>query len=91
MAWERKVPHHKWKDELEEEAKTKAALKAAKKAAKDEDHSKMCPFCQWAPVNKVPEAENTCLCPRCERLYRVKCPGTILLDGDPVIVQYPGQ
>lgn len=91
MAWEKQVPHHKWADELESEAKTKKTLKDAKRDAKNEDHSKECPFCYHSPVNKVPEAENTCLCPGCDRLYRVKCPGTILLDGNPTVVQYPGQ
>lgn len=89
MPWEKPVPHHKWADELEAESKVKAALKAAKKADKDEDHSKKCPYCGWAPVSKF--AENTCLCPRCERLYRVKCPGAILLDGNPVIVEHDGR
>lgn len=102
-AWEKPVPHHKWADELEEEKRVKDALKAAKKAAKEEDHSKECPFCYWIPVYDLtkpgigpedPDPErwkDMYKCPRCERTYRVNCPGTILLDGNPIIVEHGGQ
>lgn len=103
MPWEKPVPHHKWADELESEAKTKKALKDAKRDAKNEDHTKECPFCHWIPVTNLmhpgigpedPDQErwkDMYKCPRCERTYRANCPGTILLDGDTTIVQYPGQ
>lgn len=100
MPWEKPVPHHKWADELEAEAKVKASLKAAKKAAKAEDHSKECPFCYHSPVSPMPQhpglapdhpeqrLPNVYVCPKCNRIYATKCPGTILLDGNPVIVEY---
>jgi hypothetical protein len=103
MAWEKKVPHHKWKDELEEEKKVKDALKKAKKEAKNEDHSKECPFCYYSPVSPVPQHQglatdhphqrplNCYVCPGCDRLYLVKGPGTILLEGNDVIVRHDGQ
>ena len=98
MAWERKVPHHKWKDELEADAKAKKALRTAKREAKDEDHSKRCSFCGHKPVEKLPlhpglapddieQPVDSYGCPECQRAYRVKCPGTILLHGDPVIAE----
>lgn len=93
--WERKMRHHKWADEREADEKAKAAKKAAKQAAKDEDHTKKCPYCDEGPVEpcqyfantNFPTDENTYLCQRCGRIYLVNCPGTILLDGDPVIVE----
>jgi uncharacterized protein with PIN domain len=103
MAWEKKVPHHKWKDELDEEKRVKDSLKEAKKEAKAEDHTKECPFCYHSPVEAVPQhpglapdhlhqrPPNCYGCPGCERLYLVKGPGTILLAGNPVIVQGSGQ
>lgn len=103
MAWEKPVPHHKWKDELEEEKRVKDALKDAKKAAKAEDHTLECPFCYHSPVSIVPQhpglapddpeqrPANCYSCPQCERFYLAKGPGTILLAGNPVIVQYCGR
>jgi len=101
MPWEKPVPHHKWADELDAEAKTKKALKDAKRDAKNEDHSKVCPFCECTTVKHLQHAGlppdhpeqriDTYLCSGCDRLYRVNCPGTILLAGNPTIVQYPGQ
>ena len=85
--WEKPVRHHKWADELEAEAKAKKDLKASKKAAKDEDHSKRCPYCCHRPVKKNSEFEDTYFCSGCDRLYRVKCPGTILQGGDPVVAE----
>lgn len=98
MAWERKVPHHKWKDELEAEAKAKKALRTAKREAKNEDHTKICPFCGHTPVTEVPkhpglgpddigQPVDAYHCIECLRLYRTGCPGTILLKGDPIIVK----
>ena len=98
MAWERKVPHHKWKDELEEEAKTKKALRDAKKAAKEEDHTLECPFCGHKPVTICPlhpglapddfgQPVDSYYCKGCNRMYRTGCPGTIILHGDPIIVK----
>ena len=98
MAWERKVPHHKWKDELEAEAKAKKALKNAKKEAKAEDHTKICPFCGYGPVMKCPlhpglapddfgQPVDSYHCIECLRLYRTGCPGTVLMHGDPIIVK----
>jgi len=102
--WEKPVPHHKWADELEAEAKSKSDLRKAKQAAKDEDHRKECPYCRWIPVYESPlhpglapdDPDNLmwvdCYhCPRCERTYRVNCPGTILLGGNPVVAQGSGQ
>lgn len=105
MAWEKPVPHHKWKDELDEEKRVKEAKKEAKAHAKAEDHSKRCPFCGMEELEQVhglhpglapddPDQvlfENTYHCNGCVRLYRVNCPGTILLDGNPVIVQHSEQ
>lgn len=102
MAWEKPVPHHKWKDEIEEEKRVKDALKAAKKAAKDEDHTLECPFCYHSPVSIVPQhpglapdhpeqrLPNTYACPGCKRIYITGGPGTILLDGNPIIAEYSG-
>jgi len=102
MPWEKPVPHHKWADELEAEAKAKSDLRKAKLEAKNEDHSKRCPFCDYEPVQAVPQhpglapdhlhqrPPNCHLCPGCDRLYMVKCPGTILLDGKPIIVRNDG-
>ena len=101
-AWEKQVPHHKWADELAEEKRVKKAKLDAKKTAKAEDHSKECPYCYYNPVEPVPQhpglaidhpeqrPENCYLCPGCDRLYRTKCPGTILLEGDTTIVEYTG-
>jgi len=101
--WKRKVRHHKWADELESEAKAKEAKKAAKQAAKDEDHRKVCPYCYsktpfkvlkhpgLAPDHPHQTSDNEYRCTSCKRLYRVNCPGTILLDGNPVIGQGSGQ
>ncbi len=98
MAWERKVPHHKWKDELEADAKAKKALRTAKREAKNEDHTKKCPFCHHDdPVKELKhpglapdhrdQYQDTYLCLKCDRMYRTGCPGTILLGGDPVIAK----
>jgi hypothetical protein len=103
MPWEKSVPHHKWADELEVEAKTKKALKDAKRDAKNENHSKECPFCYHSPVEAVPQhpglapdhpeqrLSNSYACPGCKRIYATGCPGTILLDGNPVIAKGSGQ
>jgi len=95
--WERPVPHHKWADELEAESRVKDALRKAKKAAKDEDHSKKCPYCEYEPVKKLKhpglapddpdQYQDTYLCEGCKRMYRVKCPGTILLGGNPIVAE----
>ena len=93
-AWEKPVPHHKWADEVAEEKRVKDALKTAKKEAKAEDHSKKCPFCGHEPVEIAIASTNfkdTHWCPGCRRRFMVKCPGTILVDGNPVIVEYGGQ
>ena len=101
-AWEKPVPHHKLADEVKEEKRVKDALKTAKKEAKAEDHSKVCPFCGHKPVQVLNHPspaspgdedhyKDNYECPGCERLYRVKCPGTTLLDGNPVIVEYGGR
>lgn len=98
MAWERQVPHHKWKDELEAEAKAKKALKDAKRDAKNEDHTKKCPFCGHTPVTEAPlhpglapddsgQPVDTYRCSGCKRVYRTGCPGTALLHGDPIFVK----
>jgi len=99
MPWEKPTPHHKWADELEDEAKAKDALRKAKLEAKNEDHSKRCPYCGSDDlVSKFPmhpglapddpgQPVDNYYCRDCERLYRVKCPGTILLYGNPVIVE----
>ena len=99
--WEKPVPHHKWADELEAEAKAKSDLKKAKLAAKAEDHSKRCPYCDHEPVTKAPlhpglapdDPDNLmwvdCYrCSGCDRVYRIKCPGTILLHGNPVVAEH---
>ena len=101
MPWERPVPHHKWADELEAESKVKDAKRKAKLAAKAEDHRKVCPYCGHEPVVELKhpglapddgdQMVDTYHCSGCDRLYRVKCPGTILLDGDHVIVRDDGQ
>lgn len=88
--WEKPVPHHKWADELEAESKAKSVLRKAKLAAKKEDHSKICPYCGHEPVEIAIASTNfkdTHFCSKCKRRFMVKCPGTILLDGNPVIVQ----
>ncbi len=101
MAWERKVPHHKWKDEIEEETRVKEAKKEAKAHAKAEDHTKECPFCGEGPVKQLqhpglapddPEQLiDTHQCDGCGSAYRVNCPGTILLDLRGVCVRDDGQ
>lgn len=99
MPWEKPVPHHKWADELEAEAKAKSDLRKAKLAAKAEDHSKRCPYCDHEPVEELKlhpglapddpgQPVDSYGCPACERSYRVKCPGTILLHGNPVVAEY---
>lgn len=102
MTWEKQVPHHKWADELAEEKRVKEVKRDAKKAAKAEDHSKECPYCHHEPVVKFehPDPANPgdddqykdqYECPACFRVYRVNCPGTILLNGDTTMVEYSGQ
>ena len=98
--WEKPTPHHKWADELEAESKVKDAKRKAKLEAKNEDHAKKCPYCGHSPVQSAPlhpglapdDPDNlmwvNChLCPGCDRVYRVKCPGTILLGGNHVIME----
>ncbi len=98
--WEKPVRHHKWADELEAEAKAKSILRVAKLEAKAEDHSKRCPYCGHSPVENAPlhpglapdDPDNLMWtdchhCPSCKSLYRVNCPGTILLDSKPHIVR----
>jgi len=90
MPWEKPVPHHKWADELEAESKVKDALRKAKLEAKNEDHSKKCPFCGHSPVEIAIASTNfkdSHFCSGCKRRFLVKCPGTILLDGNPVIAE----
>lgn len=100
-AWERKIRHHKWADEVEAESKEKEAMKASKKAAKDEDHSKVCPYCDHKPVKQLQhpglapddyeQLIDTYQCEGCDSVYRVNCPGSILLDLKGVCVRDDGQ
>lgn len=100
-AWEKPVRHHKWADELEAESKVKNALRKAKLAAKNENHTKECPFCGEGPVKQIqhpglapddPEQLiDTHQCDGCGSMYRVKCPGTILLDPKGLCVRDDGQ
>lgn len=101
MAWEKPVRHHKWADEVAEEKRIKEAKKEAKAYAKNEDHTRECPFCGEGPVKQLqhpglapddPEQLiDTHQCNSCGSAYRVKGPGSILLDLSGVCVRDDGQ
>ncbi len=101
MAWEKPVPHHKWADEIEEEKRVKDALKDAKRDAKAEDHTKECPLCGKGPVKQIQhpglapddhdQLIDTYQCSKCDSMYRVNCPGSILLDTKGLVVRDDGQ